>query len=331
MVDCVRYWSERATLTVKQLVTWLDIPSSTYYNWCDRRGQPNEHNARLPRATWLQAWEKQAILDYQRAHPAEGYRRLTYMMLDGDVVAASPSSVYRVLKAAGRLSQRSANASSKGTGFVQATQPHQHWHMDVSYLNICGTFYYLCSILDGYSRYLVHWEIRETMTEVDVETILQRGREAFPGTSPRIISDNGPQFVARDFKAFVRACGMTQVRTSPFYPQSNGKIESWHKTVKRECIRPQVPLCLEDARRIVARFVNEYNTVRLHSGLGYITPKDRLQGREQIIQAERQRKLAQARVARQVAHRTAIPGVPAACPSPPVAELVTTMPVRILC
>jgi transposase InsO family protein len=156
----------------------------------------------------------------------------------------------------------------------------------------------LCTILDGYSRYIVHWEIRETMTEVDVETILQRGHEAIPGAAPRIISDNGPQFVAREFKEFIRFCGMTQVRTSPYYPQSNGKVESWHKTIKRECIRPLTPLSLEDARRIVAGFVNEYNTVRLHSGIGYVTPQARLEGRDQQILAERRRKLAAARLTR---------------------------------
>jgi len=224
-------------------------------------------------------------------------------MLDADVVAASPSSVYRVLKSAGRIGQQSHAPSTKGQGFDQPNQPHAHWHMDISYLNICGTFYYLCTILDGYSRYIVHWEIRESMTEADVEIVLQRGREAFPGVTPRIISDNGPQFVARDFKEFVRLCGMTHVRTSPYYPQSNGKIESWHKTVKRECIRPLTPLNLEDARRIVAKYVREYNTVRLHSGIGYVTPLARLEGRDQKIIEGRRTKLAAAREARRLAHR----------------------------
>jgi putative transposase len=331
VVACVCYWSERARLTVKQLLAWLGIPSSKYYNWNGRHGQPNQHNAQLPRATWLQSWERQAILDYEQEHPEDGYRRLTYMMLDGDVVAVSPSSVYRVLKAADRLGRRSGQTSNKGTGFVQATRSHQHWHMDVSYLNICGTFYYLCSILDGYSRYLVHWEIRECMTETDVETILQRGREVFPEAKPRIISDNGPQFVARDFKAYVRACGMTQVRTSPYYPQSNGKIESWHKTVKRECIRPKVPLNLEDARRIVAEFVNEYNTKRLHSGIGYITPRDRLEGRDHMIREERQRKLAEARLARQTAHRGSGSGEPTVRSHPSGVKVGTVPPVSALC
>jgi len=153
----------------------------------------------------------------------------------------------------------------------------------------------MCSILDGYSRSIVHWEIREKMEETDVETILQRAREKFPGAAPRIISDNGPQFIAKDFKEFIRICGMTHVRTSPYYPQSNGKLERYHRTIKGECIRPGTPLSLEDARRLVARYVEHYNTVRLHSAIGYVTPADKLAGREQEIFAERDRKLEQAR------------------------------------
>ena len=151
--------------------------------------------------------------------PLEGYRRLAYMMLDADVVAVSPSSVYRVLKAAGQLAGRRGKPSKKGQGFEQPLRPHEHWHIDISHINICGTFFFLCSILDGYSRFIIHWEIRETMTEAEVETILQRAREQFPGERPRIISDNGPQFIARDFKEFIRICGMTHVRTSPFIPK----------------------------------------------------------------------------------------------------------------
>src|SRR5437667_6883512 len=102
------------------------------------------------------------------------------------------------------------------------------------------------------------------MTEGEVEIILQRAREQFPQATPRIISDNGPQFIAKDFKEFIRLCGMTHVRTSPYYPQSNGKIERWHGTLKRDCIRPNVPLSLEEARRLVAEFVEDYNQARLH-------------------------------------------------------------------
>jgi putative transposase len=249
----------------------------------------------VPRDHWLTDDEKERICVFARQNPLEGYRRLTFMMLDADVVACSPSSVYRVLKANQLLAGATPNITKKGTGFHQPTKPHEHWHIDVSYLNIAGTFYFLCSVLDGFSRYTVHWEIREKMEEQDVTTILQRAREKFPGETPRIISDNGPQFIAKDFKEFIRIAGMTHVKTSPYYPQSNGKIERWHKTLKGEAIRVQAPLSLDDARRIVFDYVEHYNNVRLNSAIGYVAPKDKLEGRDKQIHADRDRKLGEAR------------------------------------
>ncbi len=268
IVDFVRGWSDRTEIPVQRLTNWAGIPSSKYHDWRSRYGKVNEHNALVPRDHWLEEAEKRAIVDFHREYPLEGYRRLAFMMLDRDIVAASPSSVYRVLRDAGLLRRWNNKPGRKGTGFVQPLMPHEHWHVDVSYINIGGTFYYLCSVLDGCSRYVVHWEIRESMTEADVEIILQRAREKFPGMTPRIISDNGPQFIAKDFKEFIRVCGMTHVRTSPYYPQSNGKLERWHRSIKGECIRPGVPLSLEDARRLVAEYVTHYNEVRLHSAIG---------------------------------------------------------------
>ena len=294
-VDFVRKWSGKTETAATRLVAWLGIVRSKYHDWRKRYGQANEHNGWIPRDHWLEAWEKEAIERYYLDHRDEGYRRLTYMMMDEDLVAASASSVYRALKEAGLLARWNRAESKKGTGFQQPLKPHEHWHTDLSYLNIHGTFYYLCSVLDGFSRTIIHWEIREAMTEADVEIVLQRAREKYPDARPRIISDNGPQFIAKDFKEFIRLSGMTHVRTSPCYPQSNGKQERWHATLKRECIRPGTPLSLEDARRIVANFVERYNTVRLHSAIGYVTPKDKLEGKAEAILAERERKLQAAR------------------------------------
>jgi putative transposase len=229
-----------------------------------------------------------------------------FCMLDAEVVAVSPASVWRVLKQAGFLSRWKSQPSRKGTGFEQPSQPHQHWHIDVSYINLSGTFYYLCSVLDGYSRSIVHWDLRESMKEAEIEMILERAKEKYPEAKPRIISDNGPQFIARDFKEFIRISGMTHVRTSPFYPQSNGKLERWHKSLKSECIRPLTPLTLEDARRLIQSYVDRYNTVRLHSAIGYVTPQDMLQGRQAEIHAERDRKLEAARQQRQSRRQHAV-------------------------
>ena len=122
---------------------------------------------------------------------------------------------------------------------------------------------------------------------------------------PRIISDNGPQFIAKDFKEFIRISGMTHVRTSPFYPQSNGKIERWHKSLKSECIRPGTPLSLDNARRQVQGYVEHYNNVRLNSAVAYITPNDMLAGRQKEIQAARDRKLEETRRQRRIRRQRA--------------------------
>ena len=189
-MDYVQYWNQRAEVPAKQILRWMKVPQGTYYKWRQRYGKVNEHNGWIPRDHWLEEWEKRAILDFYWDHPLEGYRRLTYMMLDADVVAASASSVYRVLKRAGVLNRRNSKPSQKGKGFHQPSRPHRHWHVDIAYLNIAGTFYFLCTVLDGYSRFIVHWEIREKMEEVDVETILQRARERFPGESSRTTDHN---------------------------------------------------------------------------------------------------------------------------------------------
>ena len=298
VVDYVRYWSSRTEIKAGKIVNHIGITRSKYYDWRRRYGKTNEHNAWIPRDFYLTDWEKWAIIAYYNNHPLEGYRRLTYMMMDDDIVAVSPSSVYRVLVNAGLLRRWNRKPSKKGTGFQQPLKAHEHWHIDISYINICGTFYYLCSILDGFSRYIIHWEIRESMTEADVEIILQRAREKFPDAKPRVISDNGPQFISKDFKEFIRISGMTHVKTSPYYPQSNGKLERYHRTVKGTCIRVKTPLSLEDARDLVRDFVDHYNNKRLHSAIGYVTPKDKLQGRAEMILAERDAKLVAARECR---------------------------------
>jgi transposase InsO family protein len=220
------------------------------------------------------------------------------MMIDHGIVAISPTTVYRVLKSVGLIDKSTHVPSKKGTGFVQPTASHQHWHCDVTYINIAGTFFYLCAVLDGYSRAIVHWDIRESMTEYDVELIIQGARELYPDAAPRIISDNGPQFIAKDFKAFVRLSGMTHVRTSPYYPQSNGKIEAWNKTLKHTTIRPMSPSSIDEAKRLVAKFVKHYNEVRLHSAIGYVAPADKMAGREHEIWRERDRRIEQARALR---------------------------------
>ena len=125
--------------------------------------------------------------------------------------------------------------------------------------------------------------------------IIQRALEKHPSARPKMISDNGPQFIARDFKEYIRLAGMTHVRTSPYYPQSNGKLERYHKSLKTECVRPKCAETKEDAERNIKDYVTYYNTERLHSEIGYVTPKQMLEGEQQAIFQQREIKLAKAR------------------------------------
>ena len=305
VVDYLSDWAEMTELPMTKLLAWADVPKGKFYEWRKRYGKANEHNGKVPRDHWLELWEREAIVDFHDKNPLNGYRRLTFMMLDEDLVAAAPTTVYRVLKAAGRLDRWNLKPSKKGDGFIQPLAAHDHWHIDITYINVAGIFYYLCLVLDGYSRTIVHWELRESMKEAEVEIILQRARERFPDAKPRVISDNGPQFVARDFCNFIRLCGMTHVRTSPYYPQSNGKLERINKTLKADVIWPNCPDTPEEARRLVDEFVEHYHDHRLHAAIGYIAPADKLAGREREIWALRDQRLEAARARRKQARAAA--------------------------
>lgn len=287
-------------IPVIRFVTWIEIAKSKFYSWRKRYGKANEHNALVPRDFWIEEWERQAIVAFYLEHRNDGYRRVTFMMLDLNIVAVSPATTWRVLSKAGLLGRWNNKPSKKGTGFDQPKAAHEQWHIDISHINIRGTYFFVCDIIDGYSRYIVHWDIRASMTAYDVQLIIVKAREKFPNAKPRVISDNGPQFISKDFKELVRILDMTHVKTSPYYPQSNGKIERFHGTLKKECIRPKTPLSLDDARRIMGEYIEYYNNVRLNSAIGYITPRDKLEGKEERIFAERDRKLEQRREQRKM-------------------------------
>lgn len=274
----------------------IKLSTSKYYTWTFRQGLPNNHNGKIPKDNWLLDWEKEAIILYAKNHTSEGYRRLTYMMMDDNVVAASPSVVYRILKFNGLLNKwNMTKKSSKGRGFEQPTAPHQHWHVDIKYVNFRGTFLFLISVIDGYSRYIVHQELRQNMMEFDVEITIQKALETFPRNNPRIISDNGSQFISKDFAMFLKFAGLQHIKTSIAYPQSNGKIERYHRTIQEECLKKSSMINLEDAKKQINEYIEFYNTKRLHSSLFYLTPNDYLNDRVKDKLQVRENKLQEAR------------------------------------
>ena len=253
----------------------------------------------MPKCTWILDDEREAIIAYYSKNPGIGCKRLSCMMIDEDVAFVSHNTVYRVLKGAGLLEPSSSKPSRKGKGFDQPSRVHSQWHIDISYINVGGTFYYLCAILDGYSRFIVHWEIKESMKQEDCQLIVQKAKEKTGALNVRVISDNGPQFKAKQFKSFIKSAGMDQTFTSPYYPQSNGKIERWHKELKKECVRPRQPRTYKEAKLFIGEFIEYYNYSRLHSAIGYVTPFDKMLGLDEELIASRKIKLEAARKRRQ--------------------------------
>ena len=302
IVDFVDYWAGRLSRARKWFCEQIGISENRLIQWRKRKGLKSIHNS-VGRAGQfdLLEYERAAIILFYQEHEDDGYRRCTYMMIDHDIVYATESTVYRVLKASGMLRPRRGQPGSKGKGFEQPLEPHEQWHMDISYIKVRERFYFLMCILDGFSRYIVDWELCETMTEVDVGCLQQRAFERYPEEHPRYITDNGKQFTGKEFDAFIAANGLRHTTTSPCYPQSNGKLERFHRSLKEDYLNRKGLTDQEHARRHIKHYIDYYNDERLHSAIGYITPKDKLQpGRDVEIHKERQTKLKIARALRKL-------------------------------
>lgn len=294
--------NKRSHLTKTQIFSMLGIKRAKYYDWSKRLGTDNNHNGKIPKKHWLTPEEKQAIIDFalerigqNNYYLHEGYRRMAYMGIDEDRFACSPASVYRVLKEAGLLNRWNAKSSSKkGKGFNQPERTHQHWHTDIKYINYKGTFLFFISVIDGYSRYIVHHEIRKNMTEKDVAIVIQRALEKYPDENPRLISDNGSQYIAKEFGLYMKEVGLQHIRTSVNYPQSNGKIERFHRTLGTECLKNSSFINMEDAKMQIKEFIDYYNNKRLHSALYYLRPVDFINGNVDYLINKRNKKLDKA-------------------------------------
>lgn len=276
----------------------IGLSRRKFFDWKSAYGLPWQLALNLPKSHHLEDWEQERIIDFYLENERDGYRRCAYMMMDQDIVYAAPSTVYSVLKRHDAIRSRMVKISKKGTGFVQPLKAHEHWHSDITNVTVGDTVYFLISILDGYSRSIIAWDLRKSMKHHDVAIVLQKAKEAYPDAHPRYISDNGKQYKCKEFIKFIKANDYTHVTTSPYYPQSNGKQERWHGTLKVECIRIECPVNFEDAIKVIEKYVDHYNNHRLHSAIGYISPKDKLAGKEDEIWKHRDEKLTERRVAR---------------------------------
>ena len=284
---------QESQLKIGKVIKMTGMNRTKYYDWKNRLGLDNNHNGTIPKSHWLTPVEKQSVIDYASTYITkntyylrDGYRRIAYMGLDENKFAVSPTSVYRILSKNGLLNKWQGNPSHKGTGFVQPLVPLQEVHTDIKYVNINGNRYYFISVLDGYSRYILHFELRVKMEILDVELTVERALEKYPGKKPKIISDNGGQYISKEFNNYMEGLGLLHVRTSVCYPQANGKIERFHRSLSRECLSARSMINLEDARNQIAKYIDHYNNHRLHSALLYLRPIDYLTGNiEELLKA----------------------------------------------
>jgi transposase InsO family protein len=273
------------------LAGWAGVPRSTWQEWQGRKGEETKHNGNLPKYHWLTPQERGAIIGYCRERLEQGYRRLTYQMMDENIVAASCSAVYTVLRRAGLSKKWAISAEERKSGFEQPRSVHEQWHTDFSYIRIGGNYYYFVAVLDGYSRMVLAWDLFMSMESWTVQTVVQEAKEGYPQAKPRLITDNGSQFISGDFQELMRLLEMRHTLIRPGHPQSNGKLERFHRTLKSEEVRRSAYFDYEDARRRLGEWIGYYNERRLHSALFYLTPKEVFEGKTEERLAERRGKL----------------------------------------
>lgn len=306
MINDIPLQQKRSGFSLKKLLTLYGIRKSTWHRWqgfSEFLPQPSFCTRRNDRR--LLKEEEDRIVKFRRLHPEVGYRKLCWMMNDAKEVFATESAVYRVLKKNGVL-WGFKSADSKGTEKEYKNKPayvHHHWHTDIAYVKIRGTFYFLIMLLDGYSRFLLHWDLMTDMTKDSVALFIQEAREKYPHAHPILINDNGSAFISLDFKKLLNRLDIQQVFTRRNHPQTNGKAERFVGLVRQEALRPNMPDSFADAFSIIHNYCYIYNYQRLHAGIQYLRPADMFFGRDKDILAERKQNLHIARLLRIEANR----------------------------
>ena len=293
-LDKLHGWTARSS---DELLNLFGLARSTYFGWFDDDGEliPPKNRVHKHSKKILDA-EIQAVVSYRELHRDVGYRKLTWQMIDENIVYLSESAVYEILKSHNMLGWSSSYGPPAEKEFKNKPKyPHHHWHTDLAYIKINGIFYFLIMMLDGYSRFLLGWELLTDMNGKSVEDFVQRVREKYPDRKPMLIHDNGSQFISNDFKKLVAHINVQSVRTRRNHPETNGKIERMNGIVKNEAIRPGSPQSYQEAWDILNDYQYQYNHQRLHSGINYLRPADVYFGRRETILQERTEKIKTAR------------------------------------
>lgn len=225
-----------------------------------------------------------------------GYRKFTWTMVDNDVAFVSESAVYRILKRFNLLGK--SFKPHDGAAKEYNNKPkyvHHHWHTDLAYVKLSGEHFYLVFMLDGYSRYIMAWELLTDMSSMSVELFTQKVLDKYTDVRPMVIHDNGVQFISYEFKNILSENNCIDVPTRIKHPETNGKAERFVGIVRQEALRPNSPSYYTEAVNILEQFVHDYNNNRYHAGINFLKPVDVFEGRRKKILDERKKKLAKAR------------------------------------
>ena len=280
----------------------LGVPRSTYYRWLRRKEQQGlEDKAGGGKPPWnkLTSREVHRILSAAREMPDLSCRQLAAWITDNMGFSASESTVYRILRGEGLVKRAELRLAAGKEYHRKTTGPHQMWATDASYFRVVGWgYYYMVTVMDDHSRFILAHRLQRDMTsdaliEVVQEAVDRTGMDQVPiEYRTRLLSDNGPGYVSRAFRDYLAMVGIKHILASPFHPQTNGKLERYHRTLKGEVnqLPYEMPSDLEAA---IVAFVSYYNYRRYHKALGNVTPSDVLKGRRQQILRRRKEVQAQ--------------------------------------
>lgn len=304
VLETIRQTQARTGKPVEEILAWMGLPPATYHRW-----QAREREGRLAdvvvvshrRVPLAMPEEVSAVCGFALAYPQTGYKRLTWLMVDEDAAYLRPWQVYRILDEHDLLRRTAQPVSVPLKRPPEPDHPDQVWHVDLMYLHIQPRWYYLVDILDGYSRFLVHWSLNLTMTADTVTFTVQEALEGLsqrrPG-EPKIVHDHGGQFLSAEWRKFVEGTGVTDILTRVAHPQSNGRLERLHRTHREEGLTEEDLADYHRALEGMTRWGHYYNYKRPHSALKYLRPADYYRGDPAARLAEREHKLAQALEAR---------------------------------
>jgi len=295
---------ERSGWPARRTLEALGVSRRSYYRWLKDEKWAKALPAEPVRPVQLYEAlpeEKEAVLQYARAHPELRHRELAWRMVDADVACLSPSTVYRILKEANLVCPWRRRSKRRRDEVEKPGRPDERWVTDLMQVVVGGMVYYLVSFMDEYSRYIVHHEV---VTGMDGQTVslaaqaaidrLAKGDDGQPVAKPVIQSDNGSGYIAREFLAVLSENGLGHHRIKPHCPEENGTMERAYRTI-REALEGEELVNLLQAQDVLAKVVRWYNQERLHSALGYLPPAVNYRGNPAERHEARRRKMAEAR------------------------------------